>query len=90
MFKTKKIKAVIASERADAVVAALAHCSRSEAKQMIRAGLVQFNHVTLVEADELCDNNVTISIRGTGRFTYLGASGRTRKDRITAEFLQSI
>ena len=90
VFKTKKIKAVIASERADAVVAALAHCSRSEAKQMIRAGLVQFNHVTLVEADELCDNNVTISIRGTGRFTYLGASGRTRKDRITAEFLQSI
>lgn len=90
VFRTKKIRVVIASERADAVVAALAHCSRSEAKQMIRAGRVQLNHVTLVDADELCDNNVTISIRGTGRFTYLGASGKTRKDRITAEFLQSI
>ncbi len=90
VFKTKKIKAVIASERADAIVAALAHCSRSEAKQMIRQGRVQLNHVTLVNADEVCDNNVTISIRGTGRFTYLGVTGKTRKDRITVEFLQSI
>ena len=89
-FRTKKIKAVIASERADAIVAALAHCSRNEAKQMIRSGKVQFNHVTLVDVDEVCDNNVTISIRGTGRFRYLGAVGKTRKDRITAEFLQSI
>ncbi len=89
-FRTKKIRVVIASERADAVVAALAHCSRSEAKQMIRAGRVQLDHITLVDADEVCDNNVTISIRGIGRFTYLGITGRTRKDRLTAEILQSV
>ncbi|MBQ7992432.1 MAG: RNA-binding protein [Solobacterium sp.] len=89
-FKTKRITVVAASERADAVVAALAHCSRSQAKEMIRQGLVQLNHVTLEEPDELCNNNVTISIRGIGRFTYAGASRQTRSGRIAAEFLQDM
>jgi RNA-binding protein YlmH len=81
---------VAASERADAIVAALAHCSRSQAKEMIRQGLVQLNHITLEEPDELCNNNVTISIRGIGRFVYLGISRKTRNGRIVAEFLKSV
>ena len=89
-FRQKKITVVAASERADAIVAALAHCSRSAAKEMIRQGLVQLNHVTLEEPDELCNNNVTISIRGIGRFTYAGASRQTRSGRIAAEFLQDM
>jgi RNA-binding protein YlmH len=89
-FAQKKITAVAASERADAIIAALAHCSRSQAKEMIRAGLVQLNHVTLEEPDELCNNNVTISIRGIGRFTYAGSSRKTKSGRIAAEFLQEM
>ena len=89
-FAVKKIQTVAASERMDAIVAALAHCSRSQAKEMIRQGLVQVNHITLEEPDFLAYNNVTISIRGIGRFTYLGAVRRTRSDRIAVEFLQSI
>lgn len=89
-FKQKRITVVAASERADAIVAALAHCSRSAAKEMIRQGLVQLNHVTLEEADELCNNNVTISIRGIGRFTYAGSSRHTKSGRIAAEFLQDM
>jgi RNA-binding protein YlmH len=57
---------------------------------MIRAGLVQLNHVTLEEPDELCNNNVTISIRGIGRFTYAGSSRKTKSGRIAAEFLQEM
>ena len=90
VFRTKKIKCVVASERADALVAGLVHCSRTEAKELIRAGMVQVNHVTLEEPDKLCDNNVTISIRGTGRFTYLGTDHATKSGRIAAEFLQYI
>ncbi len=90
VFQTRRFTCVIASERIDAVVAGLCHCSRSEAKEKIRQGLVQVNHVTLEEPDELCNNNVTISIRGTGRFTYLGTLRKTRGDRIAAEFLQDI
>lgn len=90
VFAVKRIQAVCASERMDAIVAGLTHCSRSEAKEMIRQGLVQLNHITLEAPDELAYNNVTISIRGTGRFTYLGILRKTRNDRIVAEFLQSI
>lgn len=89
-FKYKTIQVVIASERMDAIVAALAHKSRSEAKEMIRQGLVQVDHVTLEEPDELCNNNNTISIRKTGRFIYVGTVHKTRKDKIVAEFLESI
>ncbi|MCH4205553.1 MAG: YlmH/Sll1252 family protein [Solobacterium sp.] len=88
VFHTKKITCVAASNRADALVAALAHVSRVAAKEMIHAGLVQFNHVSLEEPDQLCDNNVTISIRGIGRFTYIGTSHSTKSGRIAAEFLQ--
>jgi RNA-binding protein YlmH len=38
----------------------------------------------------LCNNNVTISIRGSGRFKYLGICRTTRKDRIVAAFRQSV
>ena len=90
VFSSKRIQVVIASERLDAIVAGLVRCSRSEAKEMIRQGLVQVNHITLEEPDYLAYNNVTISIRKTGRFTYLGVLRKTRSDRIVAEFLQSI
>ena len=90
VFHTKKIEVVIASERLDAVVAALVHCSRNEAKEMIRQGKVQINHRVLEAPDKMCDNGNTISIRGTGRFTYQGVRNHTKKDRIVAEFLQDI
>lgn len=90
VFRTREFTAVAASERADAIVAALAHCSRSQAKDMIRQGLVQLNHVTLEEPDEVCNNNVTISIRGIGRFVYAGYDRTTRNGRIAAVFHQFI
>ena len=89
-FQYKKITTIVSSLRLDAIVASLAHISRSEAKRMITQGLVQVNHVTLVDGDELCNNNSTISIRGKGRFRYTGSIHKTKKDRIVVEFLESI
>ncbi len=86
----RQFEGVIASERLDAIVASLAHTSRSNAKQMIVSGHVQVNHVTLVNGDKTCHNNSTISIRGYGRFRYLGIKSHTRKDRIVAEFEQDM
>lgn len=90
MFQTKELKVSIASERIDAIVSSLAHCSRNEAKNMIRSGLVQCNHKVLEEPDKLCDNACVISIRGVGRFQYQGIKHRTKKDRMIAVFLQSV
>lgn len=89
-FQTKRLKLVVASDRADALVAGLTHLSRSKAKEMISAGYVQVNHAVLVSPDKTCDNNDTISIRGYGRFTYLGTVHTTKSGRIAAEFLQYI
>ena len=89
-FHTKKIQVVVSQPRLDAIVAALAHTSRNQAKEMIQAGKVQLNHVVLVSPDELCNNNVTISIRGVGRFEYLGIVSKTRKNRLVIEVNQYI
>lgn len=89
-FQMKEITVVAASERADAIVASLAHVSRAKAKEMIRQGLVQLNHVMLEHPDEVCNNNVTISIRGVGRFVFTGTERTTRNGRIAAVFQQYI
>ena len=89
-FQYKKVTCIVSSLRLDAIVASLAHISRAEAKHMITVGNVQVNHITLVEPDELCDNNCTISIRGRGRFLFTGSVHKTKKDRIVVEFLESI
>lgn len=81
---------IIASERLDAIVAGLTHLSRQKAKEMILQGLVQVNHIVLEAPDKMCDNNVTISIRGKGRFRYLGVIKKTKSDRLLAEFEVSI
>lgn len=90
IFHTRRFQAVVASARADALTAALAHCSRSQAVEMIRSGLVQINHEVLVKPEQICNNNCTISIRGVGRFTYIGAARKTRTDRTAADFLQDL
>ena len=90
VFKTREFEAVVSSERIDSLVAVLAKVSRTEAQRMVRQERVQVNHRTLVDTAELCDNDSTISIRGTGRFTYRGVLRRTRKDRIVVGFSQDI
>lgn len=90
VFHTRRMTAIIASERIDALVAGIAHISRSKAKEMIQQGLVQVNHITLEAGDKMCDNNDTISIRGYGRFKYLGVIKQTRSNRILAEIEVSI
>jgi len=90
VFHTREFEVTLSSERMDAIVAALAHVSRAKGAQMIREGRVQRNHRPLVKPDEVCDNDCTISIRGTGRFRCLGAVRRTKKDRIVVRFAQDI
>ena len=90
VFRTREFEAVVSSERIDSLVAVLAKVSRTEAQRMVRQERVQVNHRTLVDTAELCDNDSTISIRGTGRFTYRGVLRRTRKDRIVVGFSQDI
>ena len=76
---------VVSSTRLDVIVSCIARCSRSKAQELIRANCVQVNHIPLEDCSALCHNNCMLSIRGYGRFQYLGAVSKTRKDRIVVE-----
>lgn len=82
---TEIIKVHVASLRMDAIVAALAHCSRSKAMDLLRSGFVKLNDVVLEENDRLCNNDY-VSIRKVGRFQFLGVENHTRKDRLILRF----
>lgn len=75
----------VPSLRTDAIVGALAHCSRAKAVDMIRQGFVKVNDKVLEDNGRMCDNDV-ISVRRTGRFLFVGEVNRTRKDRLVLEF----
>lgn len=75
----------VASERLDAVVAAVYHLSRSQSMELFRAGRIFIN-------GRLTENNSVqpregdiVSVRGFGRFIYRGIAGETRKGRIYAQ-----
>ncbi|MDE5758307.1 MAG: hypothetical protein K2H85_06805 [Allobaculum sp.] len=77
----------IASLRADCVVAALAHCSRSQAKEWIEHGLVKVNDEALESVKLLC-NNDDISIRRVGKFRIGEVINHTKKDRLVVQILK--
>ena len=78
-------RAVVASERADALVAAVFHLSRSEAQAYFTRELVAVNGRTVTSFTGDVPAGAVVSVRGKGRFRYEGVSGETRKGRLSAE-----
>ena len=73
---------IAASERADAIVAAVFGLSRSESERFFAAGTV-FADARLVTSPDACLRpGCTVSVRGKGKFIYTGISGGTRKGRL--------
>lgn len=85
--KRETVTAVCASLRLDAVVAALCNLPRSQSAKLINASLVKLNYRECEDASRTVAAGDLISVRGHGRFTFVGADGETRKGRlhITAE-----
>lgn len=75
------LKINTASMRADCIVSALAHCSRSGAKDMICQGFMKVNDEVLESVKTLC-NNDTISVRRVGKFRIGKLDGVSRKNRL--------
>lgn len=81
------LKINTASMRADCIVAALAHCSRADAKSLIAQGFVKVNDAILESAKVLC-NNDTISVRRHGKFMIGELDGVSRKGRLIVNILK--
>lgn len=73
---------LVSSPRFDAIVATLCKLSRGKAQSLFKEKKIILN-------DHLCENNSmllkpdsTFSIRGFGKYIYIGEGNKTRKDRV--------
>ena len=82
-------EATVSALRADAVLAAMMHTSRTKAKgtPRRRAG-VEVNHLPLRAAHEAMYEADIITVRGVGRFHLAEISGKSKKDRQFISFYQ--
>lgn len=83
-----RFSAVVSSLRLDGVVAAAYRLSRSEAADVVRAGLVKVNHIVCDRVDVQVKENTLLSIRGKGRIRLVSVDGMTRKQRIGITFFR--
>ena len=79
LFRTEETKIQCASERADAVIAALWKLSRSETKELFTAQKIFVNGSLCADPEKTCRTGETFSVRGKGKFIYKGCESLTRK-----------
>ena len=80
--------ATVSSLRLDAVLAAMLHCSRGTAAELIAAGRVEINHLPTESAHAAVYEGDVFTVRGKGRFALTALPGKSRKDRSIIEFFQ--
>ena len=81
-------EATVPSLRADSVLAAMMHTSRTLAADAIRAGRVEINHVPLRSAHEDVFSGDIFTARGSGRYRLEAIGGKSKKDRVFITFYQ--
>ncbi len=75
---------VIASERLDAVIAAVYNISRSVCKELVEKGMVSVNSILTQNPSKMLEAHDTVSVRGRGRFIYEGIARETKKGKLRA------
>lgn len=80
----------VASERLDCVIASLCGFSRTKALEVLNAGLVSVNSVTVLKPTKTVFAGEVISVRKKGRFIIDSLDGRTKKNRIVIKYRKHI
>jgi len=75
---------VIASERLDALIAAVWKLSRAESQRLFAEGLVFVNGQAVAGVSREPKPGDAVTVRGTGRFSYEGVERETKKGRLRA------
>lgn len=75
---------VVASERLDAVIAAVYNLSRSVCKEYVEKGSVSVNSILTENASRQLEAHDIVSVRGKGRFIYEGILRETKKGKLRA------
>lgn len=75
---------IVASERLDVIIAEIYNLSRSESNNLFLAKKVFVNGKLTENNSHKIKQGDIISVRGYGRFKWLGTSGETKKGRLKA------
>ncbi len=73
---------VVPSERLDALICAVWKLPRGEAKALCERGLVYVDSRLCEKAGAALNENAVVSVRGRGRFRFLGLERETKKGRL--------
>ena len=82
LFRTEQRVIQVASERMDALVAHAFRLSRGEAQSLFPAGKVFLDGAECVSPDSNPGKGQIVSVRGMGRFRFLGAETVSRKGKL--------
>lgn len=83
---TKAESGSVSSERVDCLAAHVFHLSRSQAQRLIEQEKVFADGRIITSASYTPSSGEKISVRGYGKFRYLGTDGKTRKGRLIARY----
>jgi RNA-binding protein YlmH len=72
--------ATVSSLRLDAVLAAMLHCSRGQASELIEAGRVEINHLPADKPHAQVYEGDVFTVRGKGRFNLTALPGKRSVD----------
>ena len=84
----RKCTATVSSLRLDAVLAAMLHCSRGQASELVTAGRVEINHLPAEKPSAPVYEGDVFTVRGKGRFALTDLPGKSKKERLIIEFFQ--
>lgn len=78
----EEVSGSVASERIDAILAFVYHLSRSEAQKLIESESVFIDGKTAYSGGYDLKSGARVSVKGHGKFIYLGTTNTTRKGRL--------
>ncbi len=82
LFRTERRVVQVASERMDALVAHAFRLSRGNAQSLFSAGKIFLDGAECLSADAVPRKGQIVSVRGLGRFRFLGADSVSKKGKM--------
>jgi RNA-binding protein YlmH len=85
--KYTEVVGTVSSVRLDSILAVAFHTSRSSLSGLIEGGKVFVNSKEVLSNSYLLKENDVVSVRGLGKFLYVGTSYQTKKGRLSVKIL---
>lgn len=79
---TEEMSLSVSSVRIDAVISKVYNIARSRSQELFQAGHIYVNGRAAENSSYALKSGDAVTVRGFGRFTYIGDQGETRKGKI--------